>query len=80
MRLVWTEDLPAKPGWYWLRLPNSKDEVVRVWCASDGCTYIGWPSYEEPTCLDDEDFADAEWSGPIPEPSEPKQEEGGGGG
>ena len=74
MRLVWTEDLPAKPGWYWMRTGLDGSLAVEHVTVTLGRLGLrGDP-------LSEFEYLKPKWSGPIPEPSEPKQEEGAGGG
>ena len=76
----WTDKRPTEPGWYWMRPKGSvavPPEIVQVLKHADDDEWmlraVGVQGYWSRG-------ASMEWSGPIPEPSEPKQEEGGGGG
>lgn len=68
--MKWKNELPKKPGWYWLRkqdniFKGTHVSVVEVrnhnGALAVGNSYLhGWKSMEE-----------AEWAGPIPAPETP---------
>lgn len=67
--LVWTEQQPTEPGWYWMRAPNLTPRIEKFyrlfkWSTECTCSYIIHNSlgvYGEPF----------EFAGPLPRPKEP---------
>lgn len=66
--MMWTDEPPKVPGYYWCRYKGSGKDT---WSP----TYI-------PACADHTKYTilfkskDVEWAGPIPEPREPKEQGG----
>ena len=65
--LVWTDEAPKKPGWYWLR--NERSVIVVE--VDDELVYA-YGGHRKRTDLELE-RDEWTWAGPIPEPVEPKE-------
>ena len=73
--LKWTKDEPDICGWYWLKHPeimDGKPQVVEIYdqVFADGTSRLCF--CDENTSFVLEQISDAEWAGPIPEPTEDK--------
>ena len=62
-KMIWQNELPAKPGWYWIKEPTSTEPYIaylRLYVselAIGNCQIKGWKKMER-----------SMWAGPIPEP------------
>ena len=80
--MTWTNKRPEVEGWYWVkRYPNSDPYPVKVWISSTSAVLFqdidDWGSF----CtynVNDREYKDAQWSGPIKEPEEVRGKGGGG--
>lgn len=69
--LTWTDEPPSEAGWYWMRNRALKFgpkvvQVARPYRGSDDLAF-----YDQRSWNDLRRHTDAQWAGPIPEPSEP---------
>ena len=71
--MIWTNNKPTKPGWYWWRRTNGKHWTERVAAkyrvVAHGGTLWMLGFHKIPLSHDWLDYG--EWAGPIPLPEEP---------
>ena len=59
----WSNDLPTRPGWWWLSAPETKPAVVRIQAVGpDELMVLGIGDTPKTPPQD------CEWAGPIPLP------------
>jgi len=61
-QLVWTNEKPTKPGWYWYKYRQYEPRVVEIIQCLHG---LKFPYWGNPVKIED---ADGQFAGPIPEP------------